>query len=126
MVVGLAIELVRLEDLRRDLAEGGVAWRDAVFTHQEQRDCLDRADVAPGLAARLAAKEAALCALGTPEGASLADVEIEREPSGRPRLVLHGSAREAASRLGATDLHVTLTHSVAHALAVVLMENASP
>ena len=125
VVVGLAIELVRLDDLRRDLADGGVAWRDAVFTRGEQRDCEGRADEAPGLAARLAAKTAALQALRSPSGASLADVEIEREASGRPRLVLHGRARNAADDLGATNLHVSLTHSLAHALAVVLVENST-
>ena len=123
MVVGLAIELVRLDDIRRDLAERGVAWRDAVFTEGERRAVLDRADASPGLAARLAAKTAALNALGRPEGAQLSDVEVTREASGAPRLNLLGPARDAADRLGARTAHVTLTHSHAHAMAVVLLES---
>lgn len=123
MVVGLAIELVRLDDIRRDLAERGVAWRDSVFTDGERQAVLERADAAPGLAARLAAKSAALAALGRPEGARFADVEIVRQSSGAPTLALHGAAREAAERLGASNTHVTLTHSHAHAMAVVLLES---
>jgi holo-[acyl-carrier protein] synthase len=123
VVVGLAIELVRLDDIRRDLAERGVAWRDSVFTDGEREAVLARVDAAPGLAARLAAKSAALSALGRPDGAQLADVEVVREASGAPRLALHGIAREAADRLGARTAHVTLSHSNAHALAVVLLES---
>jgi holo-[acyl-carrier protein] synthase len=126
VVVGLAIELVRLDDIRRDLAERGVAWRDVVFTEGERRAVLDRVDAAPGLAARLAAKTAALVALGRPEGARLADVEVTREDSGAPRLNLLGAARDAAERLGARSAHVTLTHSNAHAMAVVLLESEIP
>jgi holo-[acyl-carrier protein] synthase len=123
VVVGLAIELVRLDDIRRDLAERGVAWRDSVFTDGEREAVLKRVDSTPGLAARLAAKTAALAALGLPEGAVLSDVEVVRESSGAPRLSLHGAARDAAERLGARTAHVTLTHSHAHAMAVVLLES---
>jgi holo-[acyl-carrier protein] synthase len=123
VVVGLAIELVRLDDIRRDLAERGVAWRDSVFTDGEREVVLARVDAMPGLAARLAAKSATLTALGRPEGVRLSDVEVVRESSGAPRLELHGAAREAAERLGARTSHVTLTHSHAHAMAVVLLES---
>lgn len=123
MVIGLAIELVRLDDIRRDLAERGVAWRDSVFTDGERKSVLERVDATPGLAARLAAKIAALAALGRPEGVALADIEVVRETSGAPRLALHGAAREAAEKLGARTTHVTLTHSHAHAMAVVLLES---
>ena len=125
-MIGLAIELVRLDDIRRDLSERGIAWRDAVFTDGERQAVLDRVDSTPGLAARLAAKTAALAALGRPEGALLSDVEVIRHPSGAPALMLHGLAREAAMRLGARTTHVTLTHSHAHAMAVVLLESESP
>jgi holo-[acyl-carrier protein] synthase len=123
VVVGLAIELVRLDDIRRDLAELGVSWRDSVFTDGERRAVLDRVDATPGLAARLAAKTATLAALGKPDGALLSDVEVVREASGAPTLSLSGLALAAAERLGARTRHVTLTHSHAHAMAVVLLES---
>ena len=126
MVVGLAIELVRLDDIRRDLAQRGIAWRDTVFTATERETLFERSDAAPGFAARLAAKVATLTALGKPAGAQLSDVEIVREPSGAPSLRLHGLARAAADRLGARSTQVTLTHSQAHAMAVVLLESESP
>ncbi len=126
VVVGLAIELVRLDDIRRDLAQRGIAWRDAVFTAAELGALMERSDAMPGFAARLAAKAATLTALGRPEGAQLSDVEVVRESSGAPCLKLHGAARDAADRLGARSTHVTLTHSQAHALAVVLLESESP
>ena len=121
VVIGLGVELLRLEDVRRHLAERGPAWVEATWTSAERDACLTRADPAPGLAARLAAKTAALNALGL-DGGTPGDVEVVRRESGKPDLALHGAARDAAARLGADSLHVTLTHGESHVLALVILE----
>jgi len=77
-------------------------------------------------AARFAAKEAFLKALGTgwARGITWQDVGIENLPSGMPRLVISGRALELAREYGVTQTHVTLSHSRGHAVAVVVLEKA--
>lgn len=76
------------------------------------------------VAARFAAKEAAVKALGTgfAEGIGPRDVAVRSLPSGKPELVLSGAARERARALGAARLHLTLTHTRDNAAAVVIIE----
>ena len=73
-------------------------------------------------AARFAAKEAILKALGVPEGLSWHELEIAQRPSGGPQVVLHGVARQAALALGISVPHLSLTHQGDAACAVVIAE----
>ncbi len=94
-----------------------------LFTEGERAKVSPRADPAPGLAARFAAKEAVMKALGVGLGAfAFRDVEVVRAPSGAPSLRLTGRAADLAARRGVTSWHVSLTHSglVAEAVAVAL------
>ena len=125
VVIGLATEMLLLEEVRRALRERGAAWTEEACTEAERATCFARADPAPGLAARLAAKRATAQALGEPD-LDLREIEIVPNASGRPFLALHGSAKSAADRLGAAAFHVTLTHAEHHALAVVLLEGSDP
>jgi holo-[acyl-carrier protein] synthase len=125
VIIGLATELVRLDDVRRALAERGDAWVRSAYTAGEIATCMPRTDPAPGLAARLAAKTAALSALPGADASALGEVEVVSLPSGRPTLALHGSALEASRALGVATIHVSLTHAEGSALAVVVMEGAA-
>ncbi len=91
-----------------------------VFTPLERSTCRG----APGrLAARFAAKEATMKALGVGLGAfGFHDVWVEREPSGRPRLRVEGSAAALAEAAGVQRWHVSLTHTDLVAEAVVVAE----
>lgn len=122
MVLGLGLELLRLDDVRRILAESGRGFAESTWTDAERAHCEARAEPVPGLAARLAAKRAAIEALGRPADVALVQVEVVAEPSGRPSLRLSGRAREVAESLGVRSLHVTLTHAETHAMAWVLLE----
>jgi len=126
VIVGLATELIAVDVLRADLARFGEDWRASRWTAAELATCLRRVDPAPGLAARLAAKRAARRALGLAGDEGLLEVEVVREPSGKPRLELAGPAAAAAARLGVTRQHVSLTHLDERALAVVLLEADAP
>jgi holo-[acyl-carrier protein] synthase len=118
----MGMELLRLDEVRRRLEEGGEAFATTTWTTAERALCFARKDPAPGLAARLAAKIAALSALGQPEGATPFEVEVVRASSGKPGLALAGFAARAAAELGVSSMHVTLTHAEDHVLALVMLE----
>jgi holo-[acyl-carrier protein] synthase len=114
---GIGIDLIEIERLERAL-ERRPGLADRVFLSGELAYAKSRRRPGPHLAARFAAKEAALKALGV-GGVALREIEVEggdREP---PRLRLHGRAAEEAERRGLT-LAVSLTHSRGMAGAVVI------
>jgi holo-[acyl-carrier protein] synthase len=112
----IGIDLIEIERLELALKRRpGLAER--VFSEAELSYSARRARPARHLAARFAAKEAALKALGI-GGLRLHEVEVEGGGEEPPRLTLHGSAAEAAER-GGLELSVSLTHSRELAAAVV-------
>jgi holo-[acyl-carrier protein] synthase len=130
-VVGVGVDAVDVARFRRVLARRpGFAAR--FFTPTERADAGRAADPSESLAARFAAKEAVMKALGTGLGGfALTDVEVRRSaadgPSrGAPRLVLHGSAADLAVRRGIGPFHLSLTHTTEVAIAFVVAERSSP
>jgi holo-[acyl-carrier protein] synthase len=102
--------------------------RDAVFTSAEAAYCESKRYPARHFAARFAAKEASLKALGG-AGAGLPpfrDVEVCVEDSGVPRIELHGRLREMVAMRQIVAIHVSLTHTEDLAAAVVVMESSAP
>jgi holo-[acyl-carrier protein] synthase len=92
------------------------------FTPAERTFCEDKRDRACRYAARFAAKEAAVKALGAPTGISWQDLEVVR-PEGRPpTLTLSDRAAAAAASMGVTRTHLTITHDGGVAAAVVVLE----
>ena len=76
-------------------------------------------------AARFAAKEAAMKALGTGwnHGVRFRDVEVSRQPGKRPTITFHGKAAEFADKLGAKNIALSLSHTAEQAIAQVILEN---
>jgi holo-[acyl-carrier protein] synthase len=96
---------------------------ERLFSEAERADVGRRRDPAEGLAARFAAKEAVMKALGVGLGRfPLRDVEVTRSPSGAPSLRLHGQAAAVAAEQGVSAWHLSLSHTrrLAHAVAVAL------
>lgn len=124
MVVGIGMDLVEIGRIAEVLAHHGSRFERRVFTEGEVRDCEARVDRVRALAARFAAKEACLKALGTgiAEGLALRQVEVLRHPSGRPELRLSGAAEERARAMGVRRMHVSLTHQDTVAGAFVVLE----
>lgn len=120
--MSVGIDLVQLSAVRESIAKFGERFMRRVFTEAE----LTYATAAPDLtesrlAARLAAKEAAIKALDLAErGVGWREIEVTRGPSGAPALVLHGNALAAAEEAGGTTLSVSLSHEGDYATAVVL------
>jgi len=124
-LLGIGIDAVSIERMRRaaDASERGTRFRARVFTERERRTCEVRKDPAECFAARFAAKEAVMKALGA-EGIAFAfrDIEVTRAESGAPSILLHGRVAERARQLGAGRIHVSLTHAEPLALASVMVE----
>lgn len=125
MIVGLGIDVVEVIRLAEALRRHGNRFVDRVFTEAEREKCDARADRVLALAARFAAKEACLKALGTgwAEGLGFRDIEVVRDGNQPPRLVLHGEAARRAEALGVIRSHVSLTHQPGLAAAVVVLES---
>jgi holo-[acyl-carrier protein] synthase len=126
MIKGIGIDLVDLERLRQVLARHGARFVDRVLTAAERDFCHAHRDPVPHIAARFAAKEAALKALGTglASGIRWADLEVERGTDGAPSLLLRGAAERLARERGVRTAHLSLTHDRATAAAVVVLEDA--
>ena len=91
---------------------------ERLFTARERVDARERPE---RLAARFAAKEAVLKALGSGLGdASFQSIEVRRAPSGAPEIVLHDEARDLAATRGVATLHVSLSHTATTATAFVV------
>ncbi len=119
--VGLGVDIVEVARMRRIL-ERTPSFAARTFSEGERAYCDGQADPAKHYAARFAAKEAALKALGTgfAAGIGVRDVEVSRSAKGRPTLVLHGCARELARTMGVTDMPLSLSHSTSDAIACVI------
>ena len=121
-VVGVGVDLCDVDRLRRAMARTQ-GLRDRIFTAAEQGYCQRRRDPAERYAARFAAKEAVMKAMGVGLGAcALRDIEVVKATSGAPSVALHGGAARLAAERGVTAWQLSLTHtsSLAHATAVAL------
>jgi holo-[acyl-carrier protein] synthase len=121
-IVGHGIDIVSVERIEQMLREHSQRFVGRCFTPLEQAYCSAMKKSAEHYAARFAAKEALLKALGKglTDGIEWTDIEIRREPGGRPTLHVEGRAAEVAHALGATGFVVSLSHTDSHAIASVI------
>lgn len=122
MIVGVGLDVVELERIARLLERFGPAFTHKILTSGE-REAMP-AHATAYVAARFAAKEAAVKALGTgfTQGIGLQHIEVHKEPSGQPVLRLYGPAATRLAALGAARTHLSLTHGRDTAAAVVILE----
>ena len=124
MIVGTGIDMAEVPRIARSIARFGERFLKRVFTEGEIRYCDSKVNRAERYAARFAAKEAAMKALGTGwnHGVRWRDIEVRRQPGGRPTLAFHGKAAEFAARLGTKNVALSLTHTESQAFAQVILE----
>lgn len=123
MIVGIGIDLVDIERFRVSLARTP-SMRTRLFTEIELEYVVPKLDPVPSLAARFAAREAVMKALGLGLGAfGFHDVWVERAESGEPSLQVTARALELASAAGVSRWHLSLTHSATTAGAYVIAES---
>jgi holo-[acyl-carrier protein] synthase len=122
LIVGMGIDLTEVPRIASMLKRWGDRFTRRVFTEGEREFALSRGNPAMHLAARFAAKEATLKALGVPPGLSWHEIEVVGGGNEPPLLVVRGEALAAANRLGTVRMHLSLTHTVDVAGAVVVAE----
>lgn len=124
MIVGSGIDLVEISRIEQSVERFGKRFLNRVYTPAEQAYCLRKRNSAESLAARFAAKEAGAKALGTgiSHGVSWLEIEVVREPSGRPTIRFHGRAAEIAQRMGVGHVALSITHTSALSMASVVVE----
>jgi holo-[acyl-carrier protein] synthase len=125
MIVGLGTDLVGVARIGAVHARQGARFLDRVYTADEQAYCLAAREPAERLAARWAAKEACMKALGTgwARGVSFTQIALLPGPDrGAPSLLLIGPARERATALGAMRWWCSVSHSEGLAIATVILE----
>ncbi|MDE3086559.1 MAG: holo-ACP synthase [Acidobacteriota bacterium] len=125
-VRGVGVDALDIDRLRRAL-ERRPALAERLFTDGERAYASAAADPAPRLAARFCAKEALAKALGVGIGpVAWRDVEVVRADSGAPALRLAGTAARLSAEAGVIRWHLSLSHTAALALAMVVGEGGSP
>lgn len=125
MIVGLGVDMEEITRIGEAIRRHGRPFLDRIFTPAEIAYCERHRDPVERYAARFAAKEATMKALGTGWGKRVRwrDIEVGRQPGGRPTIILHGAAREHAERMGARHVSLSITHSGNFALAEVILES---
>lgn len=127
MIVGSGIDLVEIGRIQHSVERYGARFLNKVFTAAEQTYCLRKRNSAESLAARFAAKEAGAKALGTgmSHGVTWLEIEVVRQPGGRPTLRFYGRAAERARKLNACNAALSITHTGTLAMASVVLEDGA-
>ena len=126
MIAGTGIDLCEVSRIEKALASAhGERFRERVYTAAEIAYAESKANRCERYAARFAAKEAGMKALGTGwrGGLGWRDLEVVNLPSGRPTLRLHGKAREIADNMGVRAISLSITHTADQAMASVVLES---
>ncbi|MGD0965419.1 MAG: holo-ACP synthase [Candidatus Acidiferrales bacterium] len=124
MIVGLGLDIAEIDRIEGVMTRHGTAFIERIYTPREAAYCEKHKNKYERYAARFAAKEAAMKALGTGWrlGVRWRDIEVTNAPSGKPALNLTGVARQLADGLGVQDISLSITHSGNLALAQVIFE----
>lgn len=122
MVRGIGLDLVTVSRFAAMIERHGDRLLNRLFSPDERQYCDRYLHPAQHYAARFAAKEAMLKALGVPRGLRWHELEVISSPSKQPRCRISGRAREVADQMGITQLWITLCHEVDTAAAMVVAE----
>jgi holo-[acyl-carrier protein] synthase len=122
VILGIGLDLCEVGRIRRLLEMDRGRFTRRVYRESEIAYCDARRKPEIHYAARFAAKEAFLKALGRGWRLGWTQVEVVRTASGKPDLLLTGKAAEAATRRGVRHVHLTLTHTADTAAAVIVLE----
>jgi holo-[acyl-carrier protein] synthase len=125
VILGTGIDMVEIERIARSIERYGGRFLARVYTPGEIAYCQrKRRNAAESFAARFAAKEAAAKALGTGIGFGVTwrEIEVGREPAGRPLLLLHSRAAEIAEAMGVRNSSLSITHTGTTSMAMVTLE----
>lgn len=125
MIVGTGIDIVEVARVAEAIERFGDRFLRRIYTPSEIQYCRSKRNAAERFAARFAAKEAALKAIGTgwKNGIAWTEVEVRREPGGRPTIRFSGKAAGFAAQLGMKRASLSLSHTAQLAIAKVILED---
>jgi holo-[acyl-carrier protein] synthase len=125
VIVGTGIDLAEVARIRSSIERFGAKFTDRIFTPGEVAYVERKANKFERYAARFAAKEAGMKAIGTgwKRGVRWKDFEVANLPSGKPTLRLHGVAAEFAARLKVRNVSLSITHTAELGMAHVILED---
>jgi len=124
MISGIGTDIVAIERFQRFVDNNNTALLQRIFTEHERAVCMARKNSAASLAARFAAKEAFLKALGTGlrDGISWQDMEVVNDGQGKPNLILSGRALALFQERRLSSLFLSISHDGGCAIAFVVLE----
>ena len=124
MIIGIGIDNVEVKRMKDILLKWGDRVENRVFDEVELNYSRSKGDTHLHLAARFAAKEAFFKAMGKglSEGMAWAEVTVSNDSKGKPDIIMSGKTREVADKMGIRKVHVSLSHTVDCAMAVVILE----
>ena len=125
MIVGTGVDLAEVSRVRASIERFGARFVDRIYTPAEIAYAEQKANRYERYAARFAAKEAGMKAIGTgwKRGVTWQDIEVANLPSGKPTLRFHGVAAEVARTLGVRNVALSLTHTAELGMAHVILED---
>lgn len=125
MIVGTGIDLCEVARIRASFERFGERFRNRIFTELEIAYVERKANRFERYAARFAAKEAGMKAIGTgwKRGVTWRDFEVTNLPSGKPTLRFHGVAARVAETLNVKNVSLSMTHTAEMAMAQVILED---
>jgi holo-[acyl-carrier protein] synthase len=124
LIVGTGVDLAEVPRIKASIERYGARFIERIYTPNEIAYVERKANRFERYAARFAAKEAGMKALGTGwrRGIRWHDFEVINLPSGRPTLQLHGVAQTIAASIGVTAISLSLTHTAQNGMAFVIFE----
>ncbi|HLG97522.1 MAG TPA: holo-[acyl-carrier-protein] synthase [Bryobacteraceae bacterium] len=125
MIVGIGVDIEEVARLRAAIERHGSRFVNRIYSPSEIAYVERKANRYERYAARFAAKEAGMKAIGTGwrRGVRWQDFEVANLPSGRPTLRLHGQAAKIADGLGVRNIALSLTHTAQQGMAIVILES---
>jgi len=128
MILGTGIDLIEVARIQTALEKFGDRFWKRVLRPEEAAYCMSHKRPAPFFAARFAAKEAISKAFGTGIGSQLGwlDMEVCRKKTGEPYVVLHDGGLELLKKRNGKIVHLSISHTEAHATAIAILEGDGP
>ncbi|MDD4309671.1 MAG: holo-ACP synthase [Candidatus Cloacimonetes bacterium] len=124
MISGIGCDIVAVARIKRAI-ENNSHFMDKLFTPIEIAYCSSKANPEQSYAARFAAKEAVMKALGTGWDGKInwLDIEVQVNRQGCPFILLYNGAKKLAEQKGVSNIQLSLSHEKEHALAFVVLES---
>jgi holo-[acyl-carrier protein] synthase len=121
MVKGIGVDIIEIARVKESVETSGDSFLQRIFTPQEIAYCKSKQNIHQHLAARFAAKEAVSKALATGWASEFSwkDVEVMNDSSGKPHITLYGKLKD---KLAGAAVHVSISHSESHVVAMALIE----